>query len=386
MKLHYLFSDKRVTRAATITFNGDVQRHCIQVDDDKGFIVRRTFNANSEIIGKETLYGDVVITLPEDVRGGPYRTKPKATDNHESAAPGAGAGVLDSHLADKAGARMDSHMNEVAQRLFATMLDICSGDYYQSNGVDIRAEPWSKLWNDGSEFAGMWNGRIASVLADSARARVGGEPFQARVSKWMDECFLPSLYSNMTERGDRLLEEVLELLQSSGYDQARVETLVRYVFGRPVGEPSQEVGGVMVTLAGYCWVAGLDMHAAGEAELARINDPAMMAKIRTKQESKNAMHFDTPLPGGAGQQPPVKCSCPSGDGSLRWPCPTHPPMQPSVPVQALKALREHIGNNAAGAGMACFNYSETQTQVIGAFHSCQALVDDLIAAHDSKAS
>lgn len=53
----------------------------------------------------------------------------------------------------------------------------------------------------------------------------------------------------------------------------------------------------MVTLAGYCWVAGLDMHAAGEAELARISQPEVMAKIRAKQEAKNALHFDTPLPG-----------------------------------------------------------------------------------------
>lgn len=121
--------------------------------------------------------------------------------------------------------------------------------------------------------------------------------FQARVSKWMGECFLPSLYSNMTERGDRLLEEVLELLQSKGYDPRRVGTLVDYVWNRPIGEPSQEVGGVMVTLAGFCWIAGLDMHDAGEAELSRINRPEVMAKVRAKQEAKNALHFDTPLPG-----------------------------------------------------------------------------------------
>lgn len=121
--------------------------------------------------------------------------------------------------------------------------------------------------------------------------------FQAGVAEWMGQCFLPSLYSDMTERGDRLLEEVLELLQAHDYDSARVATLVDYVFGRPVGEPAQEVGGVMVTLAGYCWVAGLDMHAAGDAELARINQPDVMAKIRAKQEAKNALHFDTPLPG-----------------------------------------------------------------------------------------
>lgn len=130
--------------------------------------------------------------------------------------------------------------------------------------------------------------------------------FQARVAEWMGQCFLPSLYSNMTERGDRLLEEVLELLQAHGYDKARIPTLVDYVFGRPVGEPAQEVGGVMVTLAGYCWVAGLDMHAAGDAELARINQPDVMAKIRDKQEAKNALHFDTPLPGKAATSPPAQ--------------------------------------------------------------------------------
>ncbi|OBU50130.1 hypothetical protein [Stenotrophomonas maltophilia] len=141
----------------------------------------------------------------------------------------------------------------------------------------------------------------AAVSALAARQPVGlSDTFQHSVSEWMDKCFLPSLYSNMTERGDRLLEEVLELLQAHGYDKARVPTLVDYVFGRPVGEPAQEVGGVMVTLAGYCWVAGLDMHAAGDVELARINQPDVMAKIRAKQEAKNALHFDTPLPGDAG--------------------------------------------------------------------------------------
>lgn len=137
------------------------------------------------------------------------------------------------------------------------------------------------------------------AIATPAQAVDLGQTFQAGVAEWMGQCFLPSLYSNMTERGDRLLEEVLELLQAHGYNKARVPTLVDYVFGRPVGEPAQEVGGVMVTLAGYCWVAGLDMHAAGDAELARINQPEVMDKIRRKQEAKNALHFDTPLPGHA---------------------------------------------------------------------------------------
>lgn len=159
------------------------------------------------------------------------------------------------------------------------------------------------LMDDGGQGGEKWEpaqAAIAGIIA--ARQPVGlSDTFQHSVSEWMDKCFLPSLYSNMTERGDRLLEEVLELLQAHGYDKARVPTLVDYVFSRPVGDPAQEVGGVMVTLAGYCWVAGLDMHVHGHAELARISHPEVMAKIQAKQEAKNALHFDTPLPGNAVQ-------------------------------------------------------------------------------------
>jgi len=125
---------------------------------------------------------------------------------------------------------------------------------------------------------------------------------QHGVSRWMHECFPVETYGNMTERGDRLLEEVLELLQSLGYDPHRVATLVRYVYGRPPGDPPQEVGGVMVTLAGYCWIAGLNMHNEGARELARITQPEIMARIRAKQEAKNAIHFDSPLPGDAARE------------------------------------------------------------------------------------
>lgn len=172
----------------------------------------------------------------------------------------------------------------------------------------IRAEISSLL-----SYSSGYYVRVDAVLALLDRHASNREPngggnrltapaqsFQDDVANWMGQCFLPSLSSNMTERGDRLLEEVLELLQAHGYDSARVPTLVNYVFGRPVGEPAQEVGGVMVTLAAYCSVAGLSMQADGQAELDRINQPEVMARIRAKQEAKSALHFDTPLPGGAG--------------------------------------------------------------------------------------
>jgi hypothetical protein len=126
----------------------------------------------------------------------------------------------------------------------------------------------------------------------SARPAVEGDSFQSRVAPWMQECFGAAIASDVRERGDRFLEESLELLQSHGYDRERVATLVDYVYGRPVGEPAQEVGGVMVTLAAYCLATGLDMHAAGETELARIW--TKVPQIRAKQESKRGLH--TPLP------------------------------------------------------------------------------------------
>lgn len=122
-------------------------------------------------------------------------------------------------------------------------------------------------------------------------------PFQQRVAPWMQECFGPEISADRVERGDRLLEEVFELLQSGGYDPTRVATLRDYVWGRPIGEPAQEVGGVMVTLAAYCLAFGLDMHEAGETELARILRPEVVEKIRAKQAAKAAaIGNSSPLP------------------------------------------------------------------------------------------
>lgn len=108
--------------------------------------------------------------------------------------------------------------------------------------------------------------------------------FQDRVQPWMLECFGAEIAADKLERGDRLLEEVFELLQSADYPRERIHSLEGYVFDRPAGEPKQEVGGVMVTLAAYCLAHGLDMHDAGEAELARIW--TKVAAIRAKQAAK----------------------------------------------------------------------------------------------------
>ncbi len=109
-------------------------------------------------------------------------------------------------------------------------------------------------------------------------------PLQERVAPWMQACFGPEISADRLERGDRLLEEVLELLQSGDYPSGRVAAVTSYTYSRDKGEPHQEAGGVMITLAAYCLAHGLDMHRAGEDELARIW--TKVDKIRAKQATK----------------------------------------------------------------------------------------------------
>lgn len=110
------------------------------------------------------------------------------------------------------------------------------------------------------------------------------EPFQQRVQPWLVACFGEMIAGDREERNHRFLEEALELVQACGCTRSEAHQLVDYVFSRAVGEKSQEVGGVMVTLAALCLAQDLDMAAAGETELARIW--TKVEQIRTKQAAK----------------------------------------------------------------------------------------------------
>lgn len=112
--------------------------------------------------------------------------------------------------------------------------------------------------------------------------------YQQRVADWMDSLFGVDLASSPVERSMRFLEEALELVQAQGMDRDGAMRVVGYVFGRPAGEPPQEVGGVMVTLAGLCHKAGISMGAEAIREMDRIDAPAVRSKIFQKQAAKRA--------------------------------------------------------------------------------------------------
>lgn len=120
--------------------------------------------------------------------------------------------------------------------------------------------------------------------------------FQQRVQPWMLECFGAEIAADKFERNHRFFEEATEAVQANGMTRSEAHQLVDYTFDRPIGELHQEIGGVMVTLAALCLASGQDMHAAGETELARINVPETVAKIRAKQAAKPK---HSPLPEAA---------------------------------------------------------------------------------------
>jgi hypothetical protein len=150
---------------------------------------------------------------------------------------------------------------------------------------------------DGAQFVRTAKAAIVTAKSrayDSMRiaGRLGEHGhFQERVGEWMKACFTPEICADTVERNHRFLEESLELVQSLGCTKEDALMLVDYVFGRPVGEPTQEAGGVMVTLAALCLAAKLNMDSAGETELGRIW--LKIEQIRAKQASRPK---SSPLP------------------------------------------------------------------------------------------
>lgn len=130
------------------------------------------------------------------------------------------------------------------------------------------------------------------MAGDKAGAREVGKdgdgmsdiPFQQRVQDWLMACFTEEICRDRVQRNHRFLEEALELVQSLGCTASEAHQLVDYVFGRPVGEPTQELGGAIITLHALASANNMDVAAAGETELVRVW--TMIDRIRAKQDAK----------------------------------------------------------------------------------------------------
>lgn len=72
------------------------------------------------------------------------------------------------------------------------------------------------------------------------------------------------------ERAARLLEEAAEVAQSLGVGGDVAARIVERTYGRPVGQPWQEIGGTLVCIVSLCHRLGLDAESLLYDELLRV--------------------------------------------------------------------------------------------------------------------
>ncbi len=116
--------------------------------------------------------------------------------------------------------------------------------------------------------------------------------YQMRVYAWLIACFGQAVTFDRMQRNHRFLEEALELVRSLGCTREDAHILVDFEYDRKAGDPQQEVGGSLLTLAAICVANGYNLEDLGEIELARAW--GRIEQIREKQKEKP---FNSPLPG-----------------------------------------------------------------------------------------
>lgn len=105
--------------------------------------------------------------------------------------------------------------------------------------------------------------------------------FQYRVMEWLTATFTSEIINSIDERNQRFMEEATELVQSTGLTCEQAHAIVDYTYDRPVGETTQEVGGVMNTLAALCHAHRINLDLCADTELDRCWQN--IDKIKAKQ-------------------------------------------------------------------------------------------------------
>ena len=98
----------------------------------------------------------------------------------------------------------------------------------------------------------------------------GFKKFQKDVAMWVQQVFGTLIANDIKIRNHRFIEESFELVQSLGATKEECLCILNYVYSRPLGEPDQEVGGVMITLAALCTAADIKLEHSAKMELSKI--------------------------------------------------------------------------------------------------------------------
>lgn len=113
---------------------------------------------------------------------------------------------------------------------------------------------------------------------------------QAKIGVWCEVAFGKAEAASLPQRGIRLLEEAAEAAQATGVTREMAHRMIEYVWSRPTGELSQEIGGVGVTVLALAEAAGLSAETAERVEVARVLSKPIEHFTRRNAE-KNAAGF-----------------------------------------------------------------------------------------------
>lgn len=109
---------------------------------------------------------------------------------------------------------------------------------------------------------------FAAIRAE--RAAGSRDIRQQDVSNWCAAAFGADHAASIPQRGIRHVEEAIEAAQAAQCEREMVHKLVDYVFGRPVGDLRQEIGGSGLTLLALAQAAGISADKAECAEITRV--------------------------------------------------------------------------------------------------------------------
>lgn len=115
-------------------------------------------------------------------------------------------------------------------------------------------------------------------------------PFQRRIQIWSNVTFGEV---SPQERLFRFAEEFFELMQACHVKTEDLDTIKNHVYSKPIGEVSQEAGGVSTTFHVLCATLGIDAVGVGNHELGNMWKRIHIIRAKTK----NKVHPDHPLPG-----------------------------------------------------------------------------------------
>lgn len=112
---------------------------------------------------------------------------------------------------------------------------------------------------------------------------------QQETKDWCKETFGEEISNNVLERCLRFMEEGTELVQALDLPKEKALAIVEYVYGRPKGEPFQEVGGTSITLFALCNAVNINVGEAYSTEVDRCYDK--QDEIRNKAMNKELRGF-----------------------------------------------------------------------------------------------